>query len=362
MEPLVRLRRHDSVTRSIAGMPLDNSMDWERALEWPALVEGLDQRNDVREPIDERHVLEMVPGHEPRDLRANAGKLSEHGWADEQFARALRCLGFTQAVDAKQFGTFAWNTHNELDLVDGDHEVAISNATRQWSDRQFRPFPPRYSTDDCLDIGAHPKRLSTDWYLGRVKFVLVRHGETEWSASGKHTGRTDLALTASGRGQAVAIRSTVLAAIGDLDAASIWSSPLERAQQTARIVLGEWFVALDDRLREFDYGDYEGRTTTEIKAMVPGWTLWDGCPGGESMSDVVARVDSFIGEARSREVALTVVFAHGHLLRILAARALGQPGSMGRHLALDTASVSEIEDLRDGPAITRWNDLGEGRR
>jgi probable phosphoglycerate mutase len=193
-----------------------------------------------------------------------------------------------------------------------------------------------------------------------VKFVLVRHGETEWSASGQHTGRTDLALTEHGREQAARVKPVVLAALGDLEVASLCCSPLRRAQQTAHLIVGSEHVEIDDRLREFDYGDYEGLTTTEIQSMVPGWTLWDGCPGGESMADVVARVDSFIGDARARACALTAVFAHGHLLRIFAARALGQPGTLGRHLALDTASVSEIEDLRDGPAITRWNETFNG--
>ena len=195
-----------------------------------------------------------------------------------------------------------------------------------------------------------------------MKFVLVRHGETEWSATGKHTGRTDLTLTARGREQAAGVKSTVLGVIGDLASASIWASPLARAQQTAQLIVGTHAFGLDERLAEFDYGNYEGLTTAEIKGMVPGWMLWEGCPGGESMADVVARVDSFLIDARRRDAPVTVMFAHGHLLRILAARALDQPGSLGRHLAIDTASVGEIEDLRDGPAITRWNVTAAGRR
>ncbi len=191
-----------------------------------------------------------------------------------------------------------------------------------------------------------------------MKFVLVRHGATQWSLSGQHTGRTDLPLVAEGRAQAEAARPRVLSIIGDLTTASLWSSPLTRAQETASLIAGHGTFGLDDRLREFDYGIYEGLTTPEIKQRAPSWTLWDGCPGGESMHHVIARVDAFVRDARSRDVRLTVVFAHGHLLRILAARALDQPGSLGRHLALDTGSVSEIEDLRDGPAITRWNDCG----
>ena len=190
-----------------------------------------------------------------------------------------------------------------------------------------------------------------------MKFVLVRHGETEWSALGKHTSHTDLALTAHGRSQALSVRAGVLASIGRRIDTTVWSSPLLRARQTAEIVFDTGEFGLDERLREFDYGTYEGLTTPQIKAVVPGWTLWDGCPGGESMADVARRVDSFLVDARAGNGRVTAVVAHGHLLRIFAARVLGQPGSFGRHLALDTGSLSEIDDLRDGPAITRWNDV-----
>ena len=153
------------------------------------------------------------------------------------------------------------------------------------------------------------------------------------------------------------MRAGALASIGGRAESTLWSSPLLRARQTAEIVVGSGEFAIDDRLREFDYGTFEGLTTPEIKALVPGWTLWEGCPGGESMADVAHRVDSFLGDARAGDARVTVVFAHGHLLRIFAARVLDQPGSFGRHLALDTGSLSEIDDLRDGPAITRWNDV-----
>ncbi|MCU1400406.1 MAG: putative phosphoglycerate mutase family protein [Acidimicrobiales bacterium] len=139
--------------------------------------------------------------------------------------------------------------------------------------------------------------------------------------------------------------------------ATSWSSPLARARSTAGIVLGGRPYTVDERLREFDYGDYEGLTTAQIRERVPGWTVWDGCPNGETVADVSARVDSFLHDAHLSPASVGIVFAHGHLLRILGARAVGQPGEFGRQLGLDTASVSVIDDLRDGPAITLWNDI-----
>jgi probable phosphoglycerate mutase len=191
-----------------------------------------------------------------------------------------------------------------------------------------------------------------------VRLVLVRHGATEWSVSGRHTGRTDLPLSAAGREQAKDIRARVLSVIDKERSVYTWSSPLQRARVTAELIMGAAACTIDDRLREFDYGDYEGLTTAEIRERSPGWTVFDGCPGGETVADVVARVDSFLGDVRGGPEAIAVIFAHGHLLRILGARAVNQAGDFGRHLGLDTASVSVIDDLRDGPAITLWNEIG----
>lgn len=190
-----------------------------------------------------------------------------------------------------------------------------------------------------------------------MKLILVRHGATEWSANGRHTGNTDLPLTEDGRNQAANARGKVAALAGRTFTVS-WSSPLSRARATADLVLGGRPYTVDNRLREFDYGDYEGLTTAQIRERAPGWTVWDGCPHGETVAEVAARCDAFLADTHASPATVGVVFAHGHLLRILAARAVGQPGEFGRCLGLDTASVSVIDGLRDGAAITLWNDIG----
>lgn len=180
---------------------------------------------------------------------------------------------------------------------------------------------------------------------------LVRHGETEWSASGKHTGRTDVPLTEAGR-QAAAQLATTLAGNAF---ALVLTSPLSRARDTCALAgLGDHAVVTDD-LREWDYGDYEGRTTPEIRAERPGWTVFaDGCPGGESPEDVAARADRLVARARAVDGDV-IAFSHGHLLRVLAARWVGLPPQAGAHLALATASISVLGWERDAPVISSWD-------
>ncbi len=184
--------------------------------------------------------------------------------------------------------------------------------------------------------------------------VLIRHGETTWSASGQHTGRTDLPLTERGRRQAEALG----AALAAIPVATTLTSPLRRATETCRLA-GLTGTVVDD-LREWDYGDYEGRTTPEIREDVPGWTVWDGpVPGGERLDQVAARADRVIGsiEAAGEDVAIV---SHGHFLRVLAARWLELPAIEGRRLLLDTATLSLLGDDRGVRAIRRWNTAPPG--
>jgi broad specificity phosphatase PhoE len=180
---------------------------------------------------------------------------------------------------------------------------------------------------------------------------LIRHGETEWSLSGAHTGRTDIPLTDTGRAQAQAIGRKLAGRAFAL----VLSSPLGRALETCRLAGYGAQLQLDPNLREWDYGDYEGRTTPEIRKDRPDWNLWrDGVPNGETIQQVGARADAVIARAAAADGDVAL-FAHGHLLRILAARWLGIDPNSGRFLALGTASLSALGYERETRVITRWN-------
>jgi len=183
------------------------------------------------------------------------------------------------------------------------------------------------------------------------EIVLVRHGETEWSRAGKHTGRTDVPLTEDGRRQA----QLVGGALRGRRFAAVWTSPLSRALETCRLAgFGEVALPKDD-LVEWEYGEYEGRTTLEIRRERPGWTLWrDGVPGGETADEVEARVDRVLAEAASVG-GDALVFAHGHVLRVLAARWLDLEPAGGRLFALDPATLSALGYERETRVIRLWN-------
>jgi probable phosphoglycerate mutase len=183
---------------------------------------------------------------------------------------------------------------------------------------------------------------------------LVRHGETEWSRSGAHTGRTDIPLTAAGRDNAAAVGRYLEVR----QFALVLVSPLQRARETCRLA-GYENALIDPDLSEWDYGDYEGRTTPQIQAERPGWSLWTGgVPHGETVAQVAARAERVIARALAvggdpdGDVAL---FAHGHILRVLAARWLGLPPEDGRLFALGTAAVSTLGYEREARVIIRWN-------
>jgi broad specificity phosphatase PhoE len=183
--------------------------------------------------------------------------------------------------------------------------------------------------------------------------VLVRHGETEWTRTGKHTGHTDIPLTEAGRREAGAVG----AALGRRSFALVLTSPLQRAAETCRLAgFGDVAVPRDE-LMEWDYGAYEGRKTVDIRKERPGWTLWrDGVPDGETAAQVGARADRVIAELRSVDGDVAV-FAHGHVLRVLAARWLGLEPKAGRLFALDAATVSVLGYERETAVIRLWNDL-----
>jgi probable phosphoglycerate mutase len=181
--------------------------------------------------------------------------------------------------------------------------------------------------------------------------VLVRHGETEWSRTGKHTGRTDVPLSETGRRQAEATG----AALRSRQFALVLTSPLQRAAQTA-VLAGFRDAVEDDDLREWDYGAYEGRTTPEIRDERPGWTLWkDGVPDGETAAHVGARADRVIAQVRAVDGDVGL-FAHGHILRVLTARWLGLDAADGRLFALDTATISVLGHERETAVIRLWNE------
>lgn len=185
----------------------------------------------------------------------------------------------------------------------------------------------------------------------RPEIWLIRHGETEWSLSGAHTGRTDIPLTAAGAQQAAGIKGY----LAGRRFALVLTSPLQRARETCRLAGYGGAAQMEPDLREWDYGAYEGRTSAEIQKEAPGWTIWTGAvPEGETIQQVAARAGRVIGRAAAAggDVAL---FAHGHLLRVLAACWLQVAPDAGRLLALDTASVSILGYERETRVITRWN-------
>jgi broad specificity phosphatase PhoE len=184
-----------------------------------------------------------------------------------------------------------------------------------------------------------------------MEIVLARHGETEWSRDLRHTGRTDIPLTDKGRRQAELLRDS----LAGRSFQRVLSSPLERAAETCRLAgVGERAELTDDLL-EWDYGDYEGITTAQIREERPGWYLWrDGCPGGEAAAEVGRRVDRVIGELEGLE-GDAAVFAHGHVLRVLAARWLRLGPESGALLKLDTGTLSALGWERETRVLTRWN-------
>jgi probable phosphoglycerate mutase len=187
--------------------------------------------------------------------------------------------------------------------------------------------------------------------MEQMEIWLVRHGETEWSAAGRHTGRTDVPLTP--RGQELAARMTDTLSVHDF--ALVLSSPLQRATETARLAGFDGIAGVDPNLREWDYGVWEGRTTADIRQTNPNWSIWSSeIPEGESLQEIGSRADAVIERALSAG-GNVLLFAHGHLLRVLAARWLGLPAGWGQVFALGTGAVSVLGYEREHRVIQLWN-------
>lgn len=191
------------------------------------------------------------------------------------------------------------------------------------------------------------------------RILLARHGQTEWSLSGKHTGRTDVPLLEEGRRGAKLLGERLHRAPHDgLPGAEIRTSPLARARETCELAGFAERASTWDTLMEWDYGAYEGMTPDEIQAVRPGWLIWrDGVPQGESLAEVTARADEVVAWARSADRDV-LVFAHGHILRSIGARWLGLPIDFAARVRLNPTSLSVLGWAYDEPAIESWNDLG----
>jgi len=185
------------------------------------------------------------------------------------------------------------------------------------------------------------------------QIFLVRHGETEWSLSGRHTGRSDIPLTENGEAAARLLKARIPATGFD----AIFCSPSQRARKTCELAGFGSRVEIDDNLAEWDYGRYEGVTTKEIQMQKPGWNIFhDGCPDGEMASDVAARADAVINKIKAVD-GNVLIFSSSHFLRVLAARWLGLNAEAGASFVLDTACISILgyEHNLDEPVIRSWN-------
>jgi probable phosphoglycerate mutase len=184
-----------------------------------------------------------------------------------------------------------------------------------------------------------------------VNVFAIRHGETAWSLSGRHTGTTDIPLTDNGRRLAERLRPI----LAKKRFSGVFVSPMRRARETCELAgLGNVAV-IDPELAEWNYGEYEGLTPEQIHERAPGWLIFrDGCPGGETPEQVGTRVDRLVARIRAvdGDVAL---FAHGHVLRVLVARWIGLPAGAGQHFLLDTGTLSVLGYYRELPAVRVWN-------
>ncbi|MGY0486376.1 histidine phosphatase family protein [Streptomyces sp. WG-D5] len=192
------------------------------------------------------------------------------------------------------------------------------------------------------------------------RILLARHGQTEWSLSGRHTGRTDIPLLEEGRRGAKLLGERLgRAPYGGLDGVEVRTSPLVRAKETCELAGFGDRATTWDALMEWDYGAYEGLTPAQIQELRPGWFIWrDGVPEGESLAQVTARADEVVEWARSEADRDVLVFAHGHILRSIAARWLGFPLDFAARIRLNPTSLSVLGWAYGAPALESWNETG----
>lgn len=184
-----------------------------------------------------------------------------------------------------------------------------------------------------------------------MNVFAIRHGETVWSLSGQHTGTTDIPLTDNGRRLAQRLRHVLAKNAFE----RVLCSPMQRAQETCALAGFGDKAVIDSDLVEWNYGEFEGLTPKQIHEVSPGWLIFrDGCPGGEAPEQVAARVDRVIARSRASDGDL-VLFAHGHVLRVLVARWIGLPASCGQHFLLSTGTLCVLGYYRDVPAVRHWN-------
>jgi broad specificity phosphatase PhoE len=187
--------------------------------------------------------------------------------------------------------------------------------------------------------------------MSSQRVYLVRHGETEWSLSGQHTGITDIPLTENGR----ALAKRLAPILAKEAFVLVLTSPMQRARETCKLAGLAEHADIDRDLMEWNYGEYEGLTPEQIYERAPGWMIFtDGCPGGESPEQVGARVDRVIARVRAVD-GYVALFAHGHVFRALVARWLGFPPTAGSHFLLDTATLNILAYYRGIPAVKQWN-------
>lgn len=184
-----------------------------------------------------------------------------------------------------------------------------------------------------------------------TEIIVVRHGATEWSENGRHTSHTDLPLTAQGRAEAEALRARITGLALDV----VLTSPRLRARETADLAGVGDRAERDDNLREWEYGEYEGITTAEIRTTIPGWTVWTGaCPGGETVDEVGARADAVLARVANVKGAVAI-FSHGHFLRVLVARWMGLAPADGRRITVATGKLTMLGYEREQPVLLQLN-------